>query len=259
MIASIRINGKHKIGVSGNGYIDVNGTKISIKDIPFVRFRFKEYGYEEVKYIKDTIEKFPKSTPLAEVMLSDNTSEDVNRIRESIPNIAIFVYLEVWDEDVANADEEDDDFEYDLVDTLATQIEQCEVDKVCLIDKSTTLNFVNAKKLIEQYSSFTGFDEEDFSICCSPLSLREYGCLTAVKARELMAKYSKDDDVPLPTANHQKGCCGCIQYINIESDCMAPVDKKASAKSSEGNKSTDRKAPTQKKKSKGIAFGQFKF
>lgn len=249
MIVSLRMRDRHKIGVNSSGKLEIDGNKLSIKDIPFLRFRFNSYGDEEIQYIKEMAKKFSCSTMLAEVELDENTLENVKRLREEIVDIAVFVYTDIYG--VEAEQEELEDTKLELLTDLADEVD---IDRICLRDRTDSLDYVELKKLVENTASETFIDEEDFAICESPLSFGEMACLTAVKARELMANYSKIDDVPLPSANHQKGCCGCIQFLNIEKDYEAPAESKKAATKKTDSSDTVKKEKTVVKKKKGLSM-----
>lgn len=255
MIASIRFRGKYELGMSSSGYMDIDGKKISYKEVPFVRYKFDKYDDSDIDFIIENSKRFDRSTTLVEIQLEAGIEDFINKLRERMEKVAVFVYADIQDIDVISAVNDVDDFDYETCDALAELVEQCDVDRICLVDKTNILNYANADKLLEQYSDMTGMDKEDFAFCNSPLSLSEYGCLTAIKARELMAMYGSDsDDVPLPTANHQKGCCGCIQFIEINKDYKAPISK-----STPVAKKKDNSEKSAKTKSKGLALGMYRF
>ena len=67
-----------------------------------------------------------------------------------------------------------------------------------------------------------------------------------------MGKYSAVADVALPTANHQcMNCCGCIRYIVIDSDTVAPIEtasKQKATKAKTENSGETKKVNTDKHK-----------
>lgn len=247
MIQSIKLYKTYNIIVGQDGKFLYNGIKMNIKEVPIVRIDFEHYGDNEIKYIEDTRKIFKYSIVLLELKSDRLTGEDLEHIKAVSKECAIYVYADIYDSDIDNGlsldDRETAVSIYDIIDSIGA-------DGICLVDKSTKLNTVTAGILIEDISEQYMIDSEKVSICSSPLSCMGYACLTAVKARALMAEYSTVDDVPLPTANHEKSCCGCIQYMVIEHDTeMAPQ------KSSNGNKSETVK----KVKKTGIKFGATRF
>ena len=66
--------------------------------------------------------------------------------------------------------------------------------------------------------------------------------LTAVRARELAAKYNENDKSALPSANHEcknSNGCGCIKHTIVDHDLEAPVDKEKSNKPKTKNTKKD--------------------
>jgi hypothetical protein len=219
MISSIRLNGCHKIGIT-NKKVKIGETVLNIeKEIPFVRYKFNTYTETEIAYIKDMKQKFNKSTHLVEVRLGFDTTGAIRNIKESTGKIAVFVYMDVEDSEV-EAGELSDDKVLNL-----NNIDGQQIDRLMLVDKTSTLDAVTAKSFIKKVSKITGIAESNIGICSSPLSFGELACLTAVKAREIMSKYSEIADVALPSANHQNlTSCGCIRFIMVTEDIPAPPE-----------------------------------
>jgi len=208
LITSIAVDGKHHIGMDSYGRFDLDGVKVSKKKVPFVRYRFDCYGEEEVQYIRSMQDKFSFSAHLAEITLSSEFKTQLEVIRK-LENVAIFVYLDIYNEDVATGlcDER-----RELVKLMVGE----KVDRLMVRDRSTSLFTVAADRLKREIRDL-GVDIADIGICQSPLSIGGNQCLSAVKAREIAAKYGAPDDMPLPTANHEgTATCGCIRYNLIK-------------------------------------------
>lgn len=222
MITSLVLRGKYNIGSNSNNKIKVNDNILSIdKDIPFVRYRFDHYDAEAVEYIKQAKTKFNKSTHLVELNLSSDVAEQYQLVAYNIEKIAKYVYIDITEEDALRQSLSDDKL------ALVNALQGLQFDRYMLRDKSTSLDTICAKKIIKDLSQRLHVQEVNFGVCSSPLSFGDWACLTAVKARELMTQYSEIADVPLPSANHQcMNCCGCIRYIEINSDTVAPADAK---------------------------------
>lgn len=239
MITSLRIHDTYDIKVNTQSKFKVGDNVLSAdKDIPFVRYHFDKYTDSEILYIKGMKTKFSKSTHLAEVMLNENTCDVLGMLNE-IENVAKYVYYNISEETVQAcgfADNETAMFKN-------ISIMKSSIDRIMLKDKSSSLDLVTARKIIKQVSTLTGVHEDNIGICSSPISFGELACLTAVRARELMSKYSTISDVALPSANHQcMNCCGCIRYIDIMSDTelVEAAKTKAVAKKSEPKEKTEK-------------------
>lgn len=220
MITSICLDGKHHIGMDSYGRFELKGLRISKKRVPFVRYRFESYGVEELQYIKGMQEKFSMSAHMAEITIREDVKEQLEAVR-SLGNVARFVYLDIYDEDVATGLS---DGRRELVKLLIGE----DFDRLMVRDRSTTLFTVAADRLRKEIQGL-GVKIPDIGICQSPLSTNGNQCLSAVKAREIAAKYGAPDDMPLPTANHEgSATCGCIRYQLIQESISAPgVEKKA--------------------------------
>ena len=254
MISSIVVTGCYNIGVNGAGKIKVDdNTVLSVnKEIPFVRYRFNEYNDEQINYIKSMKEKFSKSIHLAEVQLQSgvDTVAVIEKIK-AIGDIAVFVYVNITDDVVANAC-----FDNTVVDGLKA-LKGIDVDRICMKDMSRSLDTIAAMKLTNQLAGVMGLKADSFALCSSPLSFDGRACLTAVRARELMSKYNASSDMALPCANHQcMNNCGCIRYMVINNDLEAPAEvvkggskKSATSKPKKSAEGTDGDEAKAEKKS----------
>ena len=249
MVTSIVLTGRHTLNINSFNKLKAGDNIISIeKDIPFVRYRFGVYNDEDFQYIISTMDKLKYSTHLIEINLDTNTVTNLEWIKNNIANIARFIYIDVTDEDVASGGLTTDTL------NLLMGIVQYNVDRVMLKDKSTKLDIVTAKKIIDALSKQTGIKRDNFGVCSSPLSFGGMCCLTAVRAREIMAVYSLIADVALPTANHQcMNRCGCIRYIVIDSDTDIISESKANAK----KESKSKQSKSTKNNSSALHFRAF--
>lgn len=249
MVTSIVLTGRHTLNVNSFNKLKAGDNIISIeKDIPFVRYRFGVYADADFQYIISTMDKLKYSTHLIELNLDTNTVTNLEWIKNNIANIARFIYIDVTDEDVARGGLTTDTL------NLLMGIVQYNVDRVMLKDKSTKLDIVTAKKIIDALSKQTGIKRDNFGICSSPLSFGDMCCLTAVRAREIMAVYSLIADVALPTANHQcMNRCGCIRYIVIDSDTDVISESKANLK----KESKSKQSKSTKNNSSALHFRAF--
>lgn len=232
MITSVVLTDCHNIKLNSNKKFKVGEHTLSAeKEIPFVRYRFKDYTNKEFSYIEEVMNKFNRSTHLIEIELNERTKDVLDYLTVNIPNAAKYIYVNVTDTEVLNGELSE---QYK---DLIAELRDFEIDRYMLKDKSTTLDMVAYKKLAKSLKPF-GIAETDIGVCSSPLSFGDLACLTAVKARELMSMYSEVDDVALPSANHQcMNCCGCIRYIVIDKDTEEILDKasKVGAKKSNSN------------------------
>lgn len=249
MVTSIVLTGRHTLNVNSFNKLKAGDNIISIeKDIPFVRYRFGVYADADFQYIISTMDKLKYSTHLIELNLDTNTVTNLEWIKNNIANIARFIYIDVTDEDVTRGGLTTDTL------NLLMGIVQYNVDRVMLKDKSTKLDIVTAKKIIDALSKQTGIKRDNFGICSSPLSFGDMCCLTAVRAREIMAVYSLIADVALPTANHQcMNRCGCIRYIVIDSDTDVISESKANLK----KESKSKQSKSTKNNSSALHFRAF--
>lgn len=252
MIVNLLITGKHTININENGIIKIGDKLINVdKDIPIVRYRFENYGESEIEYIKSLMKKMSRATHLAEVPLRDNTSD----ILKELPTMAKFVYSEISDDEATNV--KLNSTKEELISRLREN--KGLIDRVVFKDKTSTMDTVTFSQIVDSVAKLLGMPVGTFAICDSPLSFGERCCLSAVKAREIMSKYSSIADVALPSANHQSmNCCGCVRFIVVDKDTEAvPVKVKKAALSKE-TKEPKAKAKTVDTRKSTIGIGKFR-
>ena len=261
MVTSLVLNGTHKIGINSSRKIKLNAAEdkeviVSIdKEVPFIRYRFSEYTDKEISYIKEMMNTFNLSTHLIELNIISNPIEVLEKLKnEQILNIAKYIYIDVDDNVVQNGT-----IDPAYIDMIG-ELMQYDIDRYMLKDKSKSLNTVVANNIIKaittRYNKLLHSDQ--FGICSSPLSFGESACLTAVKARELMSKYSNISDMAIPSANHQcMNCCGCIRYIEINSDIAAPADGGNTTKKNVNKEKSDTEHKPSVKAKNNIMVGMY--
>lgn len=261
MITSLKLKGTYSIGVSNNR-VKVGEHTLDIKkEIPFLRYALGELTDEKIDYIRKMKGQFTASTHLVEVSSEENPNlvDTVVKLRNSLKSVAVYVYFNLTDDNV-----ELGKLAFTMIESLkALKSSGVLVDRIMFKDKTTTLDTVTSQNLIKQAAKESGFAFSMFGICSSPLSFGENACLTAIKARELMSKYSSIADVALPSANHQcMNCCGCIRYTEVTEDLEAPPEKDKKVSRTKATKehkdSSENKAKkTTKSKATVVIPGQF--
>lgn len=250
MISSIVLKDRYNINLNSKNRIIVEGVELSYADVPFVRYRFDKYSKEDLEYISKVKNKFNKSTHLVEITVKD---DDVSILEflEALPSgVAKYLYVDLTDEDVSNCAIRSE------ISSILCRAVSYDIDRIMIRDRSTTLDMVTFKEIVKSLMRLTRLSEDKFGVCSSPLSFSDLACLTAVKARELMSKYSDTTDVALPSSNHQcMNCCGCIRYIVATKDIIAAPEKdtvKREKKAKKtGSDSDSNKGSNEKKSTKG--------
>ncbi len=239
MVTSIVLTGEYTIGIDKNEKFQINGKKISIKDVPFVRYRLSEYNENTSQYINKMKQVFKYSAHMAEIPVVKGMRNIVDKLLEDVENLIIYLYVPVTDDTVQNG------FSPEMLDTIR-EFEGAQFDRVMLKDLSSTLYLISANNIKNQIANILAINPSEIGICSSPLSFNTgEACLTAVKARELSAMYTDNDECALPTANHEDmPCCGCIRYLTVNSNLAAPVTvekvKKENRKNEDTNKTTSK-------------------
>ena len=264
MIVSLVFKNRHSVDVGERGIFEIKNIikvgdnaeeikteKQNIADIPFIRYRFDSYDYDNIEYIKRLKSIFKYSAHLAEITIGKDLKkavDDARALTESVDKLCRFVYVDMDDEMLAYVAENKklpdnlEDALYDIADIG--------VDQVCLRDKASAAGLVQVneiRKLLADITLGNSRKYENIAICSSPLTFAvdNSACLTAAKAREFMAIYCRDDlNQPTPSANHQcMSCCGCIRYIEI-TDPITPFvsnKNKSSKINDESSKSKENK------------------
>ena len=254
MVTSIVLTGKYNIGMNSNKKIKVDDQTLSVeKDVPFIRYRFEQYGEEEFAYINKIKQQFCNSTHLVELKACENIDEVLSQLEQNIQSVAEYIYIDVTEPEALNKHLDDSKIQ------LMSKASQFKIDRFMLKDKSTSLDAVAANAIIADIKKKTGIKENMVGICSSPLSFSESACLTAVKARELMSLYSPVSDMSLPSANHQcMNCCGCIRYMVVSNDLETPADSKVGVpKTKEPKANGEPKEPKEPKQPKAKAVNAF--
>lgn len=249
MIISIALTDKHKVGVNDSGkfYVETFNKEgkleqkvVSIKDVPFVRYKFSQFNQEELDYIEKMQGVFKHSSHMVEIDLDKNTEKLLDDLEDKYPNIITFVYVPVTDDVVANGLSEE-------TKELLENIGGAFFDRIMLKDLSTTLHSGAIHRLKKEVSQLSDFQLKEIGVCGGPMSFSGEACLTAVKARELSAEYAENDEVALPSANHESmNTCGCIRYATINKDVDAPPNKTRNTKVTKKQAKTESKPKVKK-------------
>lgn len=232
MVTGILLTGMYNIGVSGNNKIMTpDGIKVDLKDVPFVRYRFENYGEAELEFIKNNKVKFP-CIHIIDMTLNENTVDLIKKIDASIEKVAKFVFIDVDDRCAAHGLSED------ILD-LVRGLDEVSVDRISVRDKSNNLFGEILASMQKTIRRVTSLSEDSVGICGGPYCFGGDACLTAVRARELIAKYSDHPETEVvPSANHAgtidgvdgesfTNNCGCIRYHIYSRDVEAPATKTA--------------------------------
>lgn len=242
MVTNLRYFGMYHVGVSATENIaiadSVSGkeTVVSIKDIPFLRFRLGEYGEEQVGFIKRTMEEFKYSTAIVEV--NDNGVDgDIENLRELSGTAAMFYYVDLSEEEYKSIISGGT---LNVSNKLAMALKEPNFERLILVDKTSTLDMIWLNTMIKSVAKQLGIKESGIGMCESPMCLSaDRCCLNAVQAREIAAKYNFNTDVALSSANHQSmSQCSCIRHYDVVCDILAPVKKEK--KAVKGNSKAER-------------------
>lgn len=223
MITCLAFKNVLGVNVGTKGKFEMSGEKYSIKDIPFVRYKFDTYGDSELGFIKSVMKQFEVSGHIAEVNLGlfntlDELTDCMGKLLE-IEYLAVFTYADIRNSDVEARRLSDKQTQF-----IAAVRNNPKV-RVCLRDCSNNLDTWVIDDITTQLKKEAGVKSE-ISICGSPLSFDGRACLTAVKARELAANCCLNFDAALPSSNHQSmNTCGCIRYMIVDKPIIGETAK----------------------------------
>ena len=260
VIKSIVTHGKYNIQVE-SGKADINGVRMHIKDIPYVRHRWclsnMSEDYEgmsdtDVQYIKDTMEKFPYSVHIVDLIWGTHVWEDSTKIsklrKEGSEEPFIFIDIPITSRNLTA----DGKLESSLLNELEEAI-GADFEKIVLYDVTGDAvgNVVIADTIISQVAKLLHITKDNVSLCNSHLSpIRCNACLKAGYVRDLQTYKDESIQVPLVTEGHEapnqedfNGVCGCARYFTVESD--QPYTGKVSG-STGGGKKKAKKEKTEK-------------
>lgn len=224
MVTSLMMTGKHSVGVNSYGKITLGkDNKISVKDVPSVRYNIPDITPDDTEYIKQMMDKFKFSVHVLEVEANNAGAIELwKKILDTGMKVAVIFRIDVTDQEVNNGAWAPE------VEAWLAQFKGMRVDRIAMRDRSSMLYNVAARTLKKRLSTILGVKEKMIGICCSPLTNSEECCMSAITCRDWEAIYGGENMV-VPSANHEgknrnEHCaCGCIRYTVINRDI--PVDE----------------------------------
>lgn len=229
MITSLVLDKRYNIGINVDKFM-LNGKRESIKEVPFVRYRFGSYEIEDTHYITEMQRKFDHSVHMVEVELDSLSDSHINLIDSQCVNVPVYLYVPITDTEIESnsLDEEKEELLYELVDNGTID----KVERLMIRDRSTSLYVVSANRIKERLASITGLSANNIGICGSPLSFGENACISAMRGRDMIAYFGDPEKCKIPSANHQcMNSCGCIHYTPVTMDSEAPETLRGKPKS----------------------------
>lgn len=242
MVTSLKLKGMFNVGMNSSGCINVDGTPVSLKEIPFIRYDFDKYDVEEVNYINKSMEKFKLSTHLIQYKaFNGRLLNDIELTKSLSDRVAKYLYFSINQNEMLAGE-----INTEQLRIAIESLNYIKYDRIMIIDNTDDMTMVTAKQIIKSLAKQLGVKESSIGICNSPLCMSDnLACLTAVTAREIASFYSTNDVVATPSANHQcMNCCGCMRFYEVVSDIEAPLDAKT--KTSVKKEKTEKTEDTQK-------------
>lgn len=247
MITNILFKNEYNIDIAERAKIEIGDITTSIKEIPIVRFRPQEINENTIDYIKTLRDKFSLSVILVELNIEYDNTYELLRVLNNDEYINIAIYLRV------DIDNEDIDNDCKLINHKADKLRKCislnNYERIMMVDKASDMYYMNFRKIKDNIMDISGAKEENIGICGSPLSFGEDCCLTAIKAREILANYGENGrDGVIPSAKHENmNVCGCIRHVEVKGDLICRqvgknVVKSNSAKKGDNTKSAHNKS-----------------
>ena len=248
MITSLMFNRVVNIGVNSKReiFLNINGkdTKLNLdSDIPVIRYRFANtITNNEIDFIKKNMQTFNRTVHIVEFNYNEVDVNIIQQIRNAQLMVGIILHVDINEEEVLNK-------QLNAEHIALTTIGGLGIDRVVFNDKSDKMDTIAFNALCKAFASAHGINKNDIGICGSPLSFGENCCLSAVKAREIMARYSTIKDLPLPSSNHQDmNNCGCIRFVIVTDDIalreIVKSTNKTQTNKTEKVKEVKKKSPT---------------
>ena len=128
-----------KVELDKHNKIKVDGERVGIKEVPYIRYDLGNYTVQELSFIEEMKEKFPHSVHIVDVDLQhEHVEVQMGMIKENIENVVIFGIYTL-------DDSTKDNYEKVLQDLRNVNI--MVVEKLVLRDKTTYMMLPEFKKL----------------------------------------------------------------------------------------------------------------
>lgn len=262
MITSLKFTKAVEVNIGNTGKFKVaeNENVLALKDIPAVRYKFDRYEDEDIAFIKQMHEKFKHSVHVVEFELMDHDVPLLyNKLHEAVENIAVIVHVSLNDSHAETR--EFTEVEQEKLQELRT----VPINRLMLHDRSMNLDYQALARLQDLALKLSKMNIKLIGCCGSPYTDSSNSCLNAALCREWSAKYNKEGEGALPSANHNStdSNCGCLRYITIKDNIQAinsERGKKSSAEfmnlpeDTEGG--SDKKSPKEPKEPKAKKLGK---
>lgn len=198
-----------KVNANGKFYLDHAETNAeSIKSIPVVMYN----NFIDFEFIRTNMSKFKLS---CHVVLVDHTgiTEDA---RVALNELGVAVIVRVPLSEISLTEE-----------LSKSNVSYYLCDRVVILDNQSNTSPFKIAEVKESLSKLINVAQMDIGVCGSPFSYGNDACLNAIWCRRLMAKYTANTEVALPSANHESmECCGCIRRVVIDTDRKEPEIKR---------------------------------
>lgn len=221
MITNLLITGEHKIKLGKSQKLAFGDSKVSVKEIPLVRFRPSEITENTVDYFYELKEKFKYSCHILELEVSEYALNVLKVLADKEDFNIVFLFVPVTDKELEVGIQED------VLDLVNKCIDTYDIERLIIKDNTSMMHSIQYNELKSQITNATGGGESKhwIGICGSPMSFGDEACLTAVIAREIMANYGENDEYALPSSKHESmNECGCIRHMVIERDVTSVVE-----------------------------------
>lgn len=214
MITAVEFKGKYNLGVNSSEkfFYDKEENKSEhIKNIPIVIYNFEKEELD-LEFIREQMKRFKYSCHVA-FLTQEEVGDNIYALSMELKEmgVAVFVFYDIFRKEDGSIGVTGDKFNVPM-------------DRLVLRDKTNDMQITELNALKRAVSKISGQPLNDIGVCSSPFSFGENACLCAIWARRIMAKYTSNTEVALPSANHE--CmeeCGCIRKIYITEDVEAPA------------------------------------
>ena len=228
----------YDVGVDSFARTEINDKKLSIKDIPYLRYKFINgaINEEQIEYIRKSQEKFPHSVHIIDVKLDEYAKGTIDTITEKFGTykngkVAILLDIPVKAGDIASEmlnDEKKSLIEQNISESVYRYI-------LCDEDMEIVDN-MRLDGILGWIIKTLKIKADRIGLCNAPImaSSSKYGIhnlkgtLPASVVRDLQLYVNTDFEVPLVTEGHESrdNLSGCTAYYEVNDNIVSHETRK---------------------------------
>ena len=150
MITNLLITGEHKIKLGKSQKLAFGDSKVSVKEIPLVRFRPSEITENTVDYFYELKEKFKYSCHILELEVSEYTLNVLKVLADKEDFNIVFLFVPVTDKELEVGIQED------VLDLVNKCIDTYDIERLIIKDNTSMMHSIQYNELKSQITNATG-------------------------------------------------------------------------------------------------------